>query len=99
MNCPFCQQELTVKDFHNLSLGTVCPNCQKRLVFNPSLFSLVLFMAVTYFLWLKMPVMVNFFVDFIIGFVLIFIFIIIFTRLLLVFKLGKIIESQERGKR
>ena len=98
MVCPFCQTRLNYRDFHNISLTAICPHCQKPLVFNPNFFALLVFVAGSYFLANMLPPFANPVFDFICGFVLVFVLVVITLRLLLFFKLGKVVGYQARGK-
>ena len=99
MECPNCQQEIKAKDFHNVSLMATCPNCHKRLVFNPSLVPLMLFVVGSYLLYELIPPLSNAIFNFIVGFVIVFVLMVGILRLLLVLKWGKVVEAQVKDKK
>lgn len=99
MECPSCHKEITATNFHNVSLMTVCPNCQKRLTFNPSLVPLTLFVVGSYLLFELIPPFSNALYNFIIGFVVVFALMVGILRLMLILKWGKVVEVQFKDKK
>ena len=98
MECPFCQQSLSAKDFHNISLMADCPHCHKRLVFNPSLIPLSLFVVSSYLLYGMIPPFSNGLYNFVIGFVLVFVLMVATLRVMLILNWGKIVGAQIKEK-
>ena len=96
MNCPNCNQELKDNDFFNIGLSTICPNCKKVLIFNPSMAALMVFLAIFYLIWLVIPPLSNFLYDFILGFVIMFVLMMAAIWIMLKFKLGKAILKTEK---
>lgn len=63
MKCPSCGHDLHWKDFWNLSLSFVCPNCKKRIVFNPAWYMVVAIFFVSFILWQYIPALDSILLD------------------------------------
>jgi len=98
MKCPICENEIKERDFYNISLTTKCLRCKSELVFSPGLIPMAVFLIISYFIWDSIPSLFNFFYDFIIGFVVVFLLMMAGLWIMLMLKLGKVIQQIPKDK-
>lgn len=72
MKCPSCNHNFEWKEFLNLSLSKVCPDCKRRITFNPSMIIVLVIFFASYIIWGYIPSFNIFIVDLIFCLVLAF---------------------------